>query len=73
MLEIKVSYKVSVSNMKQRVSEAYPEPSQTCKMELLMKIVKQRNPLIIFENSSILDVQFCSKYASEFSCKRSLG
>ena len=45
-----------MSNTKQRLSEAYPEPSQTSKMELFVKIVKGGNPLTIFEKSSILDV-----------------
>ena len=41
--------------MKQRVSEVYSEPSQTSKMELLVKIVNSRNPLIIFVKCSIFD------------------
>ena len=45
-----------MSNMKHRLLEAYPEPSQTSKMELFVKIVKGGNLLTIFEKSSILDV-----------------
>ena len=33
-----------MSNMKERLSETYPEPVQTSKMELFVKIVKGRNP-----------------------------
>ena len=36
MLEIKVQELVSGSNVKQRVSEAYSEPSPTSKMELFL-------------------------------------
>ena len=43
--------------MKQRVSEAYPEPSQTSKMEIFVKIVNGLISLTTFEKSSILDVQ----------------
>ena len=53
--------------MKQRVSEASSEPSQTTKMELFVKIAKDWNPLIIFKESSILDIRQISEYASEFS------
>ena len=60
-----------MSNMKQRLSEAYPEPSQTSKMELFVKIVKGGNPLTIFEKSSILDIWLCSEDASQFSNKQS--
>ena len=59
--------------MKQTVSEAYPEPTEISKMELFSEIVKVWIPLTIFEKSSILDVPLWSEYASEFSCKRSLG
>ena len=58
--------------MKQRVSEVYPELSQTSKMELFAKIVNGLNLLIIFVKSSILVVRLCSEYASEFSYKQSL-
>ena len=56
--------------MKQKNSEAYPEQSQTSKMELFVKIVKSWNLLTIFKKSSILDVRLCSEYASEFSSKQ---
>ena len=45
-----------MSNMKQRLSEAYPEPSQTSKIGLFVKIVKGGNPLTIYKKSFILDV-----------------
>ena len=59
--------------MKQIVSDAYPEHSQTSKMELFVKMDKGCSTLTIFEKSSILDVWLCSEYTSEFSCKQSLG
>ena len=57
--------------MKQRVSEAYPEPCQTSKVEFFSE--NSWNRLTIFEKSLILYIRQCSEYASEFSCKRSLG
>ena len=58
--------------MKQTVSEAYPEPIQTSKMTLFVKIGKSWKASTVFEKSSILDVPLCSEYTSDFSFKQSL-
>ena len=58
--------------MKQTVSEAYPEPIQTSKMALFVKIGKSWKASTVFEKSSILDVPLCSEYTSDFSFKQSL-
>ena len=55
------------------ISETYPEPSQTSKMELFVKIVYSWNPLAISTKNFITDVRLCSKYTSDFTCKPSLG
>ena len=44
--------------------EEYRETSRTSKMELLAKIANGFQPLTIFANSSILDVQQGSDYTS---------
>ena len=59
--------------MKQRISETYLEPSQRSKMEIFVKIVRGWKMLTSFEESFVLDIRLCSEYASEFSCKQSLG
>ena len=48
--------------MKQRVSEAYSEPSRTSKMEFFVKMVK--DSLIFFAKCFIVDVRLCSEYES---------
>ena len=73
ILETKFSNWVSVSNMKQRISEVHLEPSQRSKMELFVDIVRGWKKLTNFEESSVLDIWLCSEYASEFSYKQSLG
>ena len=45
-------------------SEANSEPWQTSKMELLVKIAKNKNSFTIFVKISILDVWQDSEYAS---------
>ena len=48
------------------MSEAYSEPSQTSKMEILLKIVNVIKSLTFFAESSILDVWLGSKYESVY-------
>ena len=48
------------------VGEAYSEPYQTSKMELLLKIGYGFQPLTIFAKSFILDVLADPKYASKW-------
>ena len=44
--------------------EVYPEPSQTSKMEILVKIVNGFPPFTIFAKSSILDLFLSSECVS---------
>ena len=43
-------------------TEAYPEPTQTSKMEGFAKKVNKFCTLIIFVKHSILDISLCSEY-----------
>ena len=47
------------------ISEAYPEPCKTPKMELFVKIVNGWKSLI-FEKNSILDIRESSEYFSGY-------
>ena len=47
--------------------EAYSEPSQTCKINILAKTVTSFQPLTILTKNSISDVWPGSKYASVMS------
>ena len=44
-------------------TEPYSEPCQTSKINFFTKMVNNFEPLIIFENGSILDVLQGSEYA----------
>ena len=46
------------------ISEAYSQPSQTSEMALFAKIINDFQPLTIFTESTILDVQLVSEYVS---------
>ena len=61
------------SKQYETVSERYSEPSQTSKMELFVKVVQGWSPLTISAKNFIINVLLSSEYASEFSCKQSMG